>query len=287
MNKAYQVISLFIFVTALFISGCGSQLEYPSINYSTSKNYTNGQVVWRDLVTPNPKLAAGFYKNVFGWTSEQIGTEDQPYWIFKSNGKPVGGMFLMSKTKTNAGGEWIPYYSVNSVDEVSGKCKADSGSIAIKPFEMPGRGKVALLSDQQGALFAVIKSSNGDPSAQVKSDYEFLWCELWSNDIDNSTDFYKNLFNAQTEIKKDDDRSYTVILNNDKPCSGIIKNPAEKIKTNWVQYVKVSDVYNIEQKAKDAGAKILIPADSTIRNGTVSVFLDPTGAPIAIQKWDN
>ena len=73
--------------------------------------------------------------------------------------------------------------------------------------------------------------------------------------------------------------------NNGKLSSGIITNPVENVRSHWIQYVRVSDVKGTEQKAKNAGAKILIPADSTIRNGTVAVFVDPTGAPIAIQKW--
>lgn len=286
MRKVISITTMFVTIVTIFLSGCSSQLEFPSINNTASSSYTYGQVVWRDLVTPNPKEAADFYKKVFGWTSTQVGTDDQQYWIFKSNGKPVGGMFLMANPKNNAGGEWIPYYSVNSVDDIANKCKSSGGKIAISPKVMEGRGKAALLSDPQDALFAVIKSDNGDPDRSVILDNDFLWSELWSNDMTKSTEFYKNLFNAQIDSRKDDERTYTIILNNNKPSSGIIQNPAEKIKEYWVQYVKVSDVAAIEQKAKDAGAKILIASDSTIRNGTVSIFLDPTGAPIAIQKWD-
>ncbi|HMS65610.1 MAG TPA: VOC family protein [Ignavibacteria bacterium] len=286
MKKSYSFITISIFTFMLLVSGCGSQLEYPSINNSGTKSYNYGQVVWRDLVTPDPKLAADFYKKVFGWTSIQVGTEDQQYWIFKNNGKPVGGMFLMSDKKKDVGGEWIQYYSVNSVEDIANKCKTDGGTIAIKPFEMPGRGNVALISDPQKALFAVIKSSNGDPSTQTIPDNEFLWSELWSNDTDNSESFYKKIFNSTIVNKKDDERSYIVLENNGKPSSGIIKNPAEKIKTNWVQYIRVSNVSSVEQKAKDAGGRIIIPSDSSIRNGTVCVIVDPTGAPFAIQKWD-
>lgn len=291
-NQFYKMKKLlwksfsFIFIVIFFLSGCSSHLEFPSVNNSASSSYTYGQVVWRDLVTPNPKEAADFYKKVFGWTSSQIGTDDQQYWIFKSNGKPVAGMFFMANPKNNAGGEWIPYYSVNSVEDIANKCKSSGGKIAISPKIMEGRGKAALLSDPQGALFAVIKSDNGDPDRSVVLDYDFLWSELWSNDMSKSSEFYKSLFNSQIETKKDDNRDYTIILNSNKPSSGIIQNPVEKIKDYWIQYLRVSDVAGIEKKAKEAGANILIPVDSTIRNGSVCIFLDPTGAPIAVQKWD-
>lgn len=285
MIKTRSIISIFIITVVLCISGCSSQPDFPSINYSSTKEYNYGQVVWRDLVTPNPKLAAEFYKKVFGWTSKQVGTEEQPYWIFKSNGKPVAGMYLMAETKKNAGGEWIPYFSVNSLNDFIIKSKSGGGSVDVKPIEIPGRGKVALLSDPQNAYFAIIKSSNGDPASKDPMDFEFLWTELWSNDVEKSSEYYKNIFNSQLESKKDDDRPYTVIMNNGNKSAGIIKNPVENVRNHWIQYIRVSDVGAIEQKAKDGGARILIPVDSTIRNGTVSVFIDPTGAPIAIQKW--
>ncbi len=286
MKKELRLlVLLFTIVLAHLLTGCSSSPEYPSINNSSSKQYDYGQVVWRDLVTPNPKVAAEFYKNVFGWTSSQVGTEDHPYWIFKSNGKPVAGMYLMTEGKKGAGGEWIQYYSVSSLNDFVNKSRSGGGNLVVKPVEQPGRGMVALLTDPQGAYYAIIKSSNGDPVKSEPSDLDFLWSELWSNDMQKSADYYKNIFNSQLEDRTDDERPYIVIKNNNKLSSGIIKNPAENTRSNWVQYVRVTDPESIEQKVKNNGGKVIIPVDSTIRKGSVTVFVDPTGAPIAAQKW--
>ena len=285
MKKLFSSISIFIIAATINFPGCSSQPEYPSINYSSTKEYNYGQVVWRDLVTPNPKLAAQFYKDVFGWTSSQVGTEDNPYWIFKSSGKPVGGMYLMTDAKKDAGGEWVPYFSVSSLNDLIARSKSAGGNVIVKQTELAGRGSVALLTDPQNAYFAIIKSLNGDPSTADPMEFQFLWNEQWANDMQKSADFYKTVFNYQLEEKKDDDREYILMKNNGKLSSGIITNPVENVRSHWIQYVRVSDVKGTEQKAKNAGAKILIPADSTIRNGTVAVFVDPTGAPIAVQKW--
>lgn len=283
MTKIYLLTAAVVF--AITMTGCSSQPEYPSINYSSSKSYEYGQVVWRDLVSPEPETSAKFYKNVFGWTSKQTGTEDEPYWLFRLNGKPVAGMYRMRENNKFAGGEWLAYFSVNSPEDVISRSKSNGGNLVIKQTDIPGRGKIALLSDPAGAYFALIKSSNGDPEINRSSEFNFLWSELWSNDMLKSADFYKTIFNAQVKNQKDDDRDYTVIINNSKPAFGIIKNPVENVRSHYIQYILVTDVKGIEKKALDAGAKIIIPADSSIRNGTVSVFADPTGAPVAIQKW--
>ena len=60
MKKSDSVISIFILAAAIYLSGCSSEIKFPSVNYSSSNEYHAGQVVWRDLVTPDPKLAAEF-----------------------------------------------------------------------------------------------------------------------------------------------------------------------------------------------------------------------------------
>lgn len=285
MIKFYLFTAVIVFALTITINGCSSQPEYPSINYSSAKSYDYGQVVWRDLVSPEPETSAKFYKNVFGWTSKQTGTEEEPYWLFSLNGKPVAGMYRMRENNKLAGGEWLSYFSVNSPGDLISKLKSNGGNLVIKQTDIPGRGKVALLSDPQGAYFALIKSSNGDPEINRTTEFSFLWSELWSNDMAKSEDFYKTVFNSQIKNQKDDERDYTVIISDSKPAFGIIKNPVENVRSHFIQYILVNDVKGIEKKAKDAGAKIIVPADSSIRNGTVSVFADPTGAPVAIQKW--
>jgi len=285
MKSKNSIFICLIFAIAVSMTGCGNQMEYPSINYTASKSHDFGQIVWRDLFTPDPKKAAEFYKNVFGWTSVKYGTGDEEYWMFKSNGKPVAGMYFMKDAKKNAGGEWLQYYSVPSLEDAVKKSKSAGGSVIIKPTDIPGRGMVALMTDPQNAYFAFIKSANGDPEESGYTDNAFMWNELWSNDMEKSSDFYQKVLNSQVESRTDDSRAYTVLKNNGKPSSGIIKNPVENVRTNWVQYIKVTDVKLIEDKVKNAGGHTLIPSDTAIRKGTVAVFTDPTGAPFAIQKW--
>lgn len=277
---------LFLTAVVIYLTGCSSKtVEFPSINYSGNKEYNSGQVVWRDLISPDPAKSIEFYKKVFGWTAVKSGTEEDPYWLFKLDGKPVAGMYQMKESGKKAGGEWVQYYSLSKQEDFVSKAKPLGAAQILKPVNIPGRGKVSLYTDPAGAYFALINSLNGDPNASEPKDFEFLWSELWSNDPDKSTVFYKDSFNFQTESKKDDNRDYIILKNNEKLVSGIIKNPAENVRDHWVQYVRVNDVREMEEKAKLAGAKILIPADVKIRKGTVSVFLDPTGAPIAVQKW--
>ncbi|MBV6479323.1 MAG: putative glyoxylase CFP32 [Ignavibacteria bacterium] len=287
MTPRAQLIPVLILLSAvIYLTGCSVKpVEFPSVNYSANKTHTPGQIVWRDLISPDPAKSIEFYSNVFGWTAVKSGSDEDPYWLFKLNGKPIAGMVQMKEERKRSGGEWVQYYSLNTQEDFYTRAKSLGASQIFKPLQIPGRGKVSLYTDPDGAYFALINSSNGDPEFTEPSDFQFLWSELWSNNTDKSSEFYKNAFNFQLEEKKDDTRNYIVLKNNDKLVSGIIKNPAENVRNHWLQYIRVSDVKSIEQKAISAGAKVIIPSDPKIRKGTVSVFIDPTGAPVGIQKW--
>jgi hypothetical protein len=275
-----------VLMSVMLVNGCGTSLKFPSVTETRTLTYNPGQVVWRDLVTADPKKASEFYKKVFGWTVDKAGTEDTPYWIFRNNGKRIAGMFEMTDAKKNAGGEWIGYVSVPSVENASKKTLTAGGTVLREPVEMEGRGMAALLSDPQRAIFAVIKSADGDPQTNKETvANEWLWSELWANNPETAGDFYKDLLTAEIEKKEVDDISYRLINKSGRRCSGIIQSPAKETRSHWLQYIKVSDVAGTIKRAVDAGATVLIEPNEKIRKGNVAVLMDPTGAPFAIQLW--
>lgn len=286
INFTSSIILLLLIACSVLMLNCsGSQYKYPSISQTETKQYNYGHVVWRDLVTPDPKKAADFYSKVFGWQVENYSKDDNQYWVFKNNGKPVAGMFQMSSARKGESGEWVGSISVPSVKTSADFISSNGGNIIMQPFDMNGRGTVALVKDPHESVFALIHSSKGDPMLSEAKENEWLWSENWSNNQEGAANFYKTLLNAQLEDKKDDNREYIIVINNGNKTEGIIKNPVKDVRSHWMQYIRVSDVNKITQLAKDAGAKILLEPDPDIRKGTVAIIMDPSGAPFAIQKW--
>ncbi|MDQ3021829.1 MAG: VOC family protein [Bacteroidota bacterium] len=236
--QRYILLILFIPIlifASFHLTGCGSgsNIKYPSITETATNEYRYGQVVWRDLVTPDPEKAAKFYKKVFGWQVQEVNSGDRQYWTFKNNGKPIGGMFLMSEAASKAGGEWVSSISVASVDNTANLSKANGGSIVIKHYDMIGRGRTALIYDPQKAPFILLHSSKGDPKQSEPEENGWLWTEDWSTNPDEAGKFYKTVFNSELENKMDDNREYTFIVNNGVRSAGIIKNPMENIRSSW------------------------------------------------------
>lgn len=284
-NSAFS-LCIVLFISIAFLNGCSSTQKFPSVSETRTLTYNPGQVVWRDLITPDPKKASEFYRKVFGWTAERSGSDDMPYWIFKSNGKRIAGMFEMTEARPDAGGEWISYLSVPSVETAASKLTSAGGVVMKGPAEMEGRGMAALLSDPQKAVFAVIKSSGGDPPASREAlNNEWLWSELWANDPSAAGTFYRDFLSAELEQKEVDSILYRVVNKDGRRCLGIIQSPAQNVRSYWVQYIKVDDIEGTLKRAVESGAKVLIEPGENIRKGSVAVLMDPTGAPFAIQKW--
>lgn len=60
--------------------------------------------------------------------------------------------------------EWHPYFEVADCDAVYAKAVAAGGTVLIPPDDAGGFGRLAMLTDPAGALFAIIKSAVAEGS---------------------------------------------------------------------------------------------------------------------------
>jgi hypothetical protein len=52
---------------------------------------THGDFSWCELLTRNVDGSKKFYKELLGWTMEDVLTGDGSYTILRANGRPIGG----------------------------------------------------------------------------------------------------------------------------------------------------------------------------------------------------
>jgi len=113
---------------------------------------------------------------------------------------------------------------------------------------------------------------------------DFSWCELLTRDVDASKKFYKELLDWTMEDVPMENSSYTILKASGQPVGGIMKMPPQvhaEVPTHWGTYVTVDDVDAVAQKAKERGARILVPPmDSP--DARFCVFEDPQGAILSI-----
>lgn len=276
---------LFTLVAILgFLSACtpsSAPLILTEIGYA---GYHPGRVVWYNLASPNPEASKNFYENVFGWNTVPFGDDKKKIWVFRDGEKPVALMAYYNSD--NNSGEWIGAISVSDVAEATSAAKSEGAKIMRKPDQIENQGTISFVQDPQGAHFSLIKLANGDPDVEIAPTNQFLGLELWSNDPAQSEGFYKSVVGYETVSAKHGSIDYTVFKMGDMNCAGMLQNPSTAVRSHWLPYIRVADVNATLTKAKTAGAKVLIEPNASIRNGSVAVILDPTGAPLALQVYN-
>ncbi|MFC3880446.1 VOC family protein [Algoriphagus namhaensis] len=263
---------------------CTPGVSPPIESEISTSSYTHGKVVWHDLASPDPESSAQFYETVFGWTTVPYGEGNRQVWIFKNGDQPLA---LMAKYQTKSGtGEWIGSISVPDVSAAVAKAKSRGAAVLETPTDTENLGTIAFIQDLQGANISFIKFANGDPEAGLAKINSFLGLELWSNNPKESIGFYSDLIGYSTAKMDGMGIDYTMLQMDGKNCASVMQNPVENVRSHWVPYIRVNDVNDVVAKAKAAGATILIEPSPEIRGGTAALFLDPTGAPVAVQVYN-
>jgi predicted enzyme related to lactoylglutathione lyase len=116
---------------------------------------TPGSMTWNDLATPDPAAAADFYQALFGWSVEEI-PDAGGYRVIRNGGRTNGGMAPLDPARMGAGTppNWTPYFGHADVGRLVGEVGGLGGRVLAEPMQMP-QGAFAVLSDPQGAVFAV------------------------------------------------------------------------------------------------------------------------------------
>lgn len=116
-----------------------------------------GHAGWLELMTPEPEAALAFYQDVFGWTPGMrldLG-EKGPYLIFDRDGAGIGGMMGLSGSPLPV---WLPYFTVSDVTAAAAHTTSAGGEVCHGPAPVPGGQQIAVLTDPQGAIFAVVSA---------------------------------------------------------------------------------------------------------------------------------
>jgi len=118
-----------------------------------------GEFCWRELATRDLPAASEFYSKLFGWTLEQSKLTETAYKEIVIDGAAVGGMMAIDEAwgPEPPPSHWNNYVSVENADETAAKITANGGTIRVPPFDAPGVGRMAMVSDPAGAAFSIIQ----------------------------------------------------------------------------------------------------------------------------------
>jgi uncharacterized protein len=112
----------------------------------------------------------------------------------------------------------------------------------------------------------------------------FVHVELNTTDLGKAKSFYGQLFDWTMEDMPMPDGAYTVIKVGQGTGGGMMKHPVPGAPSTWLAYVQVDDIEASTRKAASLGAQLLKDVTEIPGVGWFSIFLDPTGAALALFK---
>lgn len=121
--------------------------------------HVNGTLCWADLSTGDPKRAEDFYGGLFGWTFMRDEKDPSGYVHIRNGEHPIGGIPPGTHHKPGTPPHWLAYFQVDDVDAVAKKAAGMGAKLYLAPMSMEGVGRMAVIADPQGAVFAVFKSA--------------------------------------------------------------------------------------------------------------------------------
>jgi predicted enzyme related to lactoylglutathione lyase len=252
---------------------------------------SKGRNVWFDLLTTDLEGAKRYYSEVIGWKTEQWADADpkMPYTMWKAGDAMIGGVMPLPDEAKQMGAptHWIAYTTVDDVDATTAECSKTGGKVYKAPFDIPKVGRVAVLADPQGAVFAVFKPAGGEmPAAPAEQPGHFSWAELNTIDYEGAWKFYSHLFGWVERSKMDMGPMGIYFMFNDPTVhtKGGMSNMAKQMNmpAHWLHYVTVSDIEATCARVKQHGGRVLngpmpIPGDDFIAQ-----CMDPQGGAFAV-----
>ena len=115
--------------------------------------------VWHELYTPDLEAAKDFYNKALdmGSMAMEMGP-GMNYNMLTVNGTPVcGALNTQEMQMQGVPPHWAVYMAVDDVDSRLEKVQANGGKVVVQPIDVPTVGRMALISDPQGAHIWLFK----------------------------------------------------------------------------------------------------------------------------------
>ena len=251
--------------------------------------------IWYELMTTDPATAKRFYDAVVGWNiaTESVAPGIEYRMIGRSDGGNAGGVMTLTDEMQSKGARpvWLGYIHDEDVDARVAAIKADGGTAMMEPWDQPGVGRLAMVTDPAGAPFYLMDPipPEGDPNAvsdvfSVDQPQRVRWNELSTTDPDGAVDFYTRHFGWRQEGDMDmgEFGKYRFINQGGRMIGAIMRKMPQMPVSLWTYYIGVDNIDRAAAAVTDGGGTIL-QGPMEIPGGEFSLnALDPQGASFGL-----
>jgi uncharacterized protein len=162
---------------------------------SERDGYGPGVPCWVDTGQPNPEAAVEFYGQLFGWEFEDRMPADATgrYFVARLRDRDVAAVGSQPEQAPPTA-VWNTYIWVESADDAAAKVKDAGGSTLTEPFDILDAGRMAVLTDADGATFCVWQPGKQKGAQLVNEPGAWSMSFLNTGNPDGARDFYGAVF---------------------------------------------------------------------------------------------
>jgi predicted enzyme related to lactoylglutathione lyase len=282
---------------SLLAACTGTAYNLPPVSSESDGQRRPGKFIWHDLISDDPAGSERFYSELLGWEFRSLALVGAKYWVIYHRGEPIGGMVDQRPLPAERDiSQWVSVLSSADID-ASVQAVADGGGAVLRqPVSLGDRGRIAVFTDPQGALFAALETTGGDPldRGSLPPEGGFLWHELWTSQPGDAAAFYAGLSGLDAQALDDLESpaeipvGYHLLSDGSHPRGGIRALPVAGAPPLWVPYARVLDLPSLESLLASVpalGGEVLVSAVERPAGGYMALIAGPSGAPIALQTW--
>ena len=202
---------------------------------------------WVELGTSDAAGARTFYADLLGFSTDEVdlGTSST-YTLLTMEEKNIAGLYTLNEDQKQQGisPHWLSYVLVEDVDASARRAKELGGTLSMGPFDVPNVGRMAMLQDPTGAVFALFQTGGHEGAEPMDNKPGmFCWNELATRDTGD----------AMADVPP-----------------------------HWLVYFAVEDCDGAVDKASATGGRVIVPPSNIPDIGRFSVVTDPQGAAFAV-----
>jgi uncharacterized protein len=256
-----------------------------------------GDFIWYELMTPDPEGSKSFYDAVVGWDIGEGVAEYNGYRMINAPGGGfAGGVLPLTAEMQQEGARptWLGYVNVADVDGAVAAIVQAGGRTLVPGMDIPNVGRIAMVTDPQGAPFYVMKpippADNPDAQSDVFSPDKVgrcAWNELSTSDAIAALDFYTSQFGWEKgdAMPMGDKGDYRFINHHGQMLGAIFPTSAGTMPDqppHWRHYFRVPSIASAKTAAEQNGATITAGPMEVPGGDHIIIGTDPQGAEFAL-----
>jgi uncharacterized protein len=251
------------------------------------KAHEPGTFSWVELGTTDAEGAKKFYTRLMGWRIHDIplGPEGV-YTMLMVDGKEAAALYRQNALEGDQTivPRWQSYVSVQSTDETARKAEKLGATVIATPFDVFDAGRMAVITDPEGAMFALWQPKKHVGATWVTDPGGLSWNELYTRDAEGAARFYAQLFGWTAKAGTEGGTRYTEFHLGTRAVAGMLPINKEwgHMPPHWLPYFAVADCDQSVTTAKSGMGRVRMGPRDIPNVGRFAILTDPQGAEFAV-----